>query len=163
MIVQPGQYPAFPAALFAANPTTPATYVPWFPADKPVSTDVFMTFQPGTIWPSKSVNPAVLSPVSSTATVTDAFPFVMSQACVVCVLAHPQAPPASANCCGNEGSLGRSSCGARRPSISAYAIAGLRRSAAIAAPVRSEETTTTWTPTPLIVRRSRAPTEDSVL
>src|SRR5438477_6361377 len=95
MTLQPGQYPALPAPLSAARPTTPATYVPCTPELLDVSDVPLRTFQPGTVWPLKSGS--WRRPVSSTATTTPESPRVTSQACVVCVCVQPHAPPARAD------------------------------------------------------------------
>jgi len=63
---------------------------------------------------------------------TDGLPFVMSHACVVCVMVQPQAPPPMALYgVGNDGSLGRLSCRERTLSGSTDTTSGrlFRRSA----------------------------------
>src|SRR5438128_13688 len=145
MILQPGQKPEFPTPFEPASPTTPATYVPWFPAWELVSDEFESTFQPETVWPVKSASPAVFRPVSRIATTIVGLPFVMSHACVVCVWYQPQAPPPRAYCCGKYGSFGRLSCGCSVPSTSANATSAFprRRASAVAA---GPGTLSTYTP-----------------
>src|SRR5215475_8338516 len=157
MILQPGQKPALPTPLSSARPATHATYVPWLPAFEDVSDVLLRTFQPGTTCPEKSSSPLVLRPVSRIAITTEGSPLVMSQACVVCVLYQPQAPPPTGNCCGKEGSLGKSSCGVSVLSVSANRTPRFPRSFVSAAAARFDGTVTTRTPMSRRVRSDFVP------
>src|SRR5690348_6907405 len=119
--LQCGQTPALPWPLPNERPATPATYVPWLPAFVVASLVPVMAFHVEEICPLKSVNPAVLMPVSRIATTTEGSPSVMSHAWVVCVWYQPHAPPAMFHApeLRKYGSLGSSSCGWRTESRSA--------------------------------------------